>query len=117
MYSSGSPVAEHQDPGTGKCKIVGVARLSKSRIANDAEFALLVADEYQRRGIGTELLRRLVHIGGDEKLSRITGEILRDNSGMIRAAGNVGFHFRNLEADGAAETNSPVQAFIVPGDE
>jgi len=45
MYSSGSPVAEHQDPGTGKCKIVGVAHLSKSRTANDAEFALLVAAE------------------------------------------------------------------------
>jgi len=45
MYSSGTPVAEHQDPGMGKRKIVGVARLSKSRIANDAEFALLVAAE------------------------------------------------------------------------
>ncbi|MEP6775715.1 MAG: GNAT family N-acetyltransferase, partial [Chloroflexota bacterium] len=109
--------AEHQAPDTGEREIVGVARLSKSRTANDAEFALLVADEYQRRGIGTELLRRLVQIGRDEKLSRITGEILRDNSGMIRAGRNVGFQFQNLEVEGAVGTNAPVEAFIVLGDE
>ncbi|MBF6612221.1 MAG: bifunctional acetate--CoA ligase family protein/GNAT family N-acetyltransferase, partial [Chloroflexi bacterium] len=88
-------VAEHADSATGERQIAGVARLSKSRTANDAEFAVLVADEYQRRGIGTELLRRLVQIGRDEKLQHITGEILRDNYGMIRAGRNVGFEIRS----------------------
>jgi len=47
-------VAEHQDPGTGERKIVGVARLSKSRTANDAEFALLVAAEPQTLTTGSK---------------------------------------------------------------
>ena len=106
-------MAEHQDPGTGEREIVGVARLSKSRTANDAEFALLVADEYQRRGIGTELLRRLVQIGRDEKLSRITGEILRDNSGMIRISRNLGFQLHGQEVDGADASNGPMETSLV----
>jgi len=84
-------VAEHEDPATGASRIVGVGRLSKTHTAREAEFAVLVADEYQRRGIGTELLRRLVQIGRDEKLRRITGEILYDNTGMLHASKNVGF--------------------------
>jgi acetyltransferase len=97
-------VAEHEGSTTGERQIVGVARLSKSRTANDAEFAVLVADEHQRRGIGTELLRRLVQIGRDERLQQITGEILRDNYGMIRADRNVGFEIRSRVGEGTERT-------------
>jgi acetyltransferase len=107
-------VAEHEDPVTGDRQIAGVGRLSKSRTANDAEFAVLVADAYQRRGIGTELLRRLVQIGRDEKLQHITGEILRDNYGMIRASRNVGFEIRSKGGEGAEAT---LEAFINLGGE
>jgi acetyltransferase len=107
-------VAEHEDPATGERALVGVGRLSKSRTANDAEFAVLVADAYQRRGIGTELLRRLVQIGRDEKLSRITGEILIENSGMVRTSRNVGFQIRSHAGDMGGGT---VEAYIDLGDE
>ncbi|MEO8287665.1 MAG: bifunctional acetate--CoA ligase family protein/GNAT family N-acetyltransferase [Chloroflexota bacterium] len=96
-------VAEYEDPTTGEREIVGVARLSRSRTANNAEFAVLVADEYQRRGIGTEMLRRLVQIGRDEKLRSITGEILRDNYGMVHASRNVGFEVRSTQGDGTVK--------------
>jgi acetyltransferase len=107
-------VAEHEDPSTRERQIVGVARLSKSRTANDAEFAVLVADEYQRRGIGTELLRRLVEIGREEKLHSIKGEILRENRGMVRASRNVGFEIRspNVGMNEPAGTSDTVEAYI-----
>src|SRR6185369_5288158 len=41
-------------------EILGVARLSKDRGLNDAEFAIIVATPWQGRGLGTELTRRLV---------------------------------------------------------
>ena len=104
-------VAEHTDPATGAREVAGMGRLSKSRTANTAEFAVLVADAYQRRGIGTELLRRLVQIGRDEKLSRITGDILLENSGMVRASRKVGFQIRSHAGDGT------VEAYIDLGDE
>lgn len=93
-----------KDPTTGERQIAGVGCLSKSRTANAAEFAVLVDDEYQLRGIGTELLRRLVQIGRDEKLQQITGEILRDNYGMIRAGRNVGFEIRSRVDQGTEGT-------------
>jgi acetyltransferase len=96
-------VAEQEDPATGAGRIVGVARLSKTHTAHEAEFAVVVADEYQRRGIGTELLRRLVQIGRDEKLRRITGEILSDNGGMVRASRKVGFQIQRQTGGGTVE--------------
>jgi acetyltransferase len=56
-------------------EIIAVGRLSKARGLNEAEFALLVSDDWQHLGVGTELLKRLVRIGRDEKLERITAVI------------------------------------------
>jgi acetyltransferase len=88
-------VAEHLDPQTGQRSIVGVGRLSRSHVANEASFALTINDEWQDRGLGQELLRRLVQIGRDEKLDRITAEILPENRGMIRVSEKVGFKIVN----------------------
>jgi len=75
----------------GKGAIIGVGRLSKARGLNEAEFALIVSDRYQRKGLGTELLKRLVQVGRDEKLARITASILAENYGMHHVSKNVGF--------------------------
>ena len=72
-------------------EIVAVARLSKTPLKNDAEFALLVSDEYQNQGLGTKLLARLVDIGRQERLSDIHADILAENAGMQRVAERVGF--------------------------
>jgi acetyltransferase len=100
-------VAEHKNPESGEREVIAVGRLSKEHTTNEGEFAVLVADEYQRRGIGTELLRRLVEIGRDEKLRRITGEILRDNAGMVRASRSVGFQIDRRDTGGGT-----VEAYI-----
>jgi acetyltransferase len=84
-------VAEHKDPKNGKPEIRGVARLSKARGANEAEFAIIISDRWQGLGMGTELLRRLVQIGRDEKLERITANILSENHAMHRVSKKVGF--------------------------
>jgi acetyltransferase len=79
---------------SGKGEIIGVGRLSKARGLNDAEFALIISDRHQRKGLGTELLKRLVQIGKDEKLTRITASILAENHGMHHVSKNVGFKLR-----------------------
>ena len=72
-------------------KILGVGRLSKQHIPGTAEFAVLVNDEWQRQGLGCELLRRLIEIGRDEKLSVLSGVILADNHAMQHICRKVGF--------------------------
>ncbi len=84
-------VADYYNPQTQKNEILAVARLSKLHQTNQAEFALIVADKYQCQGIGSELLKRLLQIGKDEKLSEINAEILLENLGMQRVCEKLGF--------------------------
>ena len=87
-------VAERKDTRSGQKEIIGVGRLSKQRGLNEGEFALLVSDQCQKQGLGTELLRRLVQIGRDEKLSRLSADIMADNHAMQQVSKNVGFKVR-----------------------
>jgi len=93
-------VVEHKDAQTGKPVILGIGRLSKLRGVNEAEFSLVVADPWQRQGLGSELLHRLVRIGRDEKLARISATILKENHGMQHVARRSGF---TLQRDAAGE--------------
>lgn len=84
-------VADHQNPATGHHEILGVARLSKLTYGNQAEFALLISDQWQNRGLGSRMLELLIKVGWDEKLSRITADILPDNLEMQRICQKLGF--------------------------
>lgn len=87
-------VVDYQNPETGKHEILGVGRLSKLHGVNEAEFAMLVSDPFQRQGLGTELLQKLIQIGRDEKLDRITAEIIPENRAMQRVCEKVGFRLQ-----------------------
>jgi acetyltransferase len=84
-------VADHVDAVTNEHEILGVGRLSKLHGVNEAEFAMLIADKAQGHGLGTELLSRLLQVGREEKLSRISGEILADNTPMKNVCKKLGF--------------------------
>ncbi len=83
-------VVEHVEPD-GAARIVAVGRLSKSHAGPSAEFAILVGDGWQRRGLGAELLRRLVDVARHEGVERIWAEMLPTNGGMRRTARAAGF--------------------------
>jgi acetyltransferase len=87
-------VAVHDDLLSRSPAIVGVGRLCKAHGKDTAEFAVVVSDRWQRRGIGTMLLQKLVNIGREEHLTRIHGTILGDNVGMRRLCERVGFKLR-----------------------
>ncbi|MEJ7870678.1 MAG: bifunctional acetate--CoA ligase family protein/GNAT family N-acetyltransferase [Rubrobacteraceae bacterium] len=88
-------VAERENPETGEQEILGVARLSRNRaFSEEAEFALLVSDHFQRQGIGTMLLEKLLEVGRAEGLHRISAEILFENRAMQHLSKTFGFHLR-----------------------
>jgi acetyltransferase len=84
-------VAIRRDPETAEHHLLAVGRLSKLHGRREAEFALLVSDPWQGHGLGQELLSRLVQIGRDEKLHRISADILGENTVMQRIAKTLGF--------------------------
>jgi acetyltransferase len=94
-------VAERKDGESGEREIVGVGRLSRNRaVPTEAEFSLLVNDRYQRRGIGTTLLGKLLEVGRKEGLSRITADMLYENRGMQTVSRKLGFELRRDEDEG-----------------
>jgi len=84
-------VADCRDPGTGIHELLGVGRLIRAHGSPEAEFAIIVSDSRQRSGLGTELLRRLVEVARREGVEKVAGDILPDNSGMLRVCEKLGF--------------------------
>jgi acetyltransferase len=82
-------VAVRRNAGTQE--ILAIGRLIKLQKRADAEFALTVSDKWQGHGLGTELLRRLVQIGRDEKLRRIIADIHPENRARQRVGQKAGF--------------------------
>ncbi len=87
-------VADQRHADTGEHEILGVGRLSKIHHRNEAEFAVLISDQWQNRGLGTELLKRVLQVARDEKLDRVSADILPDNLEMQRVAEKLGFSLR-----------------------
>jgi acetyltransferase len=79
--------------------ILGVARLSRIPHTTDARFALVIADEYQHQGLGTELLRQLIAVARQEKLTHLGAEILSSNKEMLSLCRHAGFVFNEKVKD------------------
>ena len=90
-------VAERVEPDAGEHEIVAVGRLSKARTARAAEVAVLVSDHCQRRGLGAELVRRLIEVARSEGLEEIVANILPENLGMRALADRFGFKIRESD--------------------
>lgn len=89
-------VAELVNLHAGASGIVGVGRLNKLRAHNhEAEVAVLVSDACQKRGLGSELLRRVIQVARDEQLSRVSSEMLGDNLPMQAISKKLGFRLRS----------------------
>jgi acetyltransferase len=87
-------VAEHIDASTGERHILGVGRMNRLHVRNEAEVAALVSDQYQYQGLGHELLRRIIEVAREEKISQVSAEMLPDNLGMQAVFRKLGFTIR-----------------------
>jgi acetyltransferase len=92
-------VAARRKPETGEPEILGVGRMTRIHGANEAEVAIVVSDQWQGRGLGTELLSRLLLIGADEKLDRLSAEMLPENTSVMRICQKLGFSVKHSLED------------------
>ncbi len=95
-------VAEQKD-AAGERNILGIGRLTKEPGTDDAQFAILVADPVQGRGLGSELVHRLLEISRKEGVKRITAEILQDNYAMQKICERLGFHLTRDPEEGVVK--------------
>jgi acetyltransferase len=97
-------VVLRKDPITGEQEILGVGRLIKMHGSREGEFAILVSDNWHHRGLGLELLKRLLQIGREEKLTRVFGDVLLENRDMLRVCDKLGFRRRRSGDEGVVRT-------------
>ncbi|WP_336491480.1 GNAT family N-acetyltransferase [Methylobacterium nigriterrae] len=77
------------DPATGA--LLGVVRITADPDLECAEYAVIVQSKLKGIGLGWELMQRIIAYGRSIGLKRITGEILRENTTMLRMAKGLGF--------------------------
>jgi hypothetical protein len=58
---------------------------------NDAEFAIVLSDQWQGHGLGSHFLKLLLEIGRQEGVEHVIGQILPDNYPMQRICKKLGF--------------------------
>lgn len=68
-----------------------MGRLQRLHGTPDAEFAIVVSDQFQGQGLGCELLRRLIDVARDFGIRRVRADILADNVAMQRLCERHGF--------------------------
>ena len=89
-------VADRRNPDTGQHEVLGVGRFSAMNRA-EAEAAVLVSDQWQGRGLGTELLARVARVAREENFKKLSGEILRDNLATQAIFKKTGFSLRSMD--------------------
>jgi acetyltransferase len=75
-------------------KIVGVARYVANPDRESAEFAIVVADAWQGRGLGRALMQKLIASAKRRGFCRLVGAILGINASMQKLVGALGFRLR-----------------------
>jgi acetyltransferase len=72
-------------------ELLGVGRLAADPGFEQAEFALIVASDRQRRGYGELLLRHVLAYARTRGVERVMGHMLRENRRMIELSKRLGF--------------------------
>lgn len=72
-------------------RVVGVARYALNTDEQSCDFAIVVADEWHRRGLGRRLMTLLVDTATARGLTRIDGDVLAINRPMLAFVKGLGF--------------------------
>lgn len=74
---------------------LGVGRYT--RHDGEAEIAVVVRDDWQRRGVGTTLLRHLIDVAEKHGIRALTAEVTIGNEAMLHLLDKLGFMVENEE--------------------
>ena len=80
-------------------RIVGVSRYVTNPDRTSCEFALLVADDFSGRGLGSRLMTSIMDVARDRGLAEIQGLVLTHNPNMLKLMRRLGFELRPFEED------------------
>jgi len=76
--------------GAGEAEI-GVCRYITNPDGESCEFALVIADDWQRKGLGRRLMGQLIDVARARGLRSMIGHVLAENRGMLQLCQGLGF--------------------------
>jgi len=82
-------------------EIVGVARYERERGTEGAEYAALIEDRFQHRGLGIGLTRNLIEAARENGIRHLHALVLRENAGMLSLLSSLDLPERLRWHDGA----------------
>lgn len=86
-------------PDQGGERQIAVARWARPRGENAADLGIAVADDWQGKGLGTALLRRLLAIATEAGIEQFAANVLYENHRMRALARDLGFHLAPHQDD------------------
>lgn len=90
----------------GYDKMVGIARIIGDMDPRKVEFAVMIADEWQGKGIGAELMKRLIAIARSRGVDYISGTVLAENTQMLALGKKMGFSIKTAPDAGCFELSA-----------
>ena len=85
----------------GRERQVGVVRCVDDGEPGHAEFAIVLSDDWQGRGLGAILIARLITAAEQHGVRRLVGMTMSENTGMIRLGRKLGFRIGKEPGNGA----------------
>ena len=76
-------------------KMLGVVRLHDDPDGKSGEFAVLVRSSLKGHGLGSLLMKHIIDYARDRGLKTVHGQVLAENTTMLRMAGELGFEVRD----------------------
>ena len=89
-------------------RIVGIGNYVRLRDRHTAEAAFAVADDSQRRGIGTRLVEQLSGRAAEHGIDRFVAEVMPENAAMLGVFERVGLPNQRALEDGVVEVAFPI---------
>ena len=80
-----------EQPGDDASSIVGVARLTADPDRERAEYAVTVRSDWQGRGLGYALMRKMIDYARAKGIRELFGYVLRENETMLAMSRELGF--------------------------
>ena len=95
-----------QDPG----EIVAVVRYAREGDSDGAEYAALIEDRFQGRGLGIGLTRGLIEAARENGIGHLYALVMRENVGMLRLLRSLDLPERIRWQDGAERVEIDLQS-------
>jgi acetyltransferase len=80
-------------------RIVGVSRYITNPDQASCEFSLVVADDFNGKGLGSRLMESIMEVARERGLAEIDGLVLSNNAGMLKLMRGLGFTIKPFPED------------------